>query len=252
MQFLSNMKIGARLTTAFVTLVLLMIGIAYVGVNGIGKTFKVVESMYADRLIPVNDLADVQYLSMRNRVLIMDMIINPDPANVTKRAAETVKNGEKIDALWAKYKATELAPEEKVLIAEIEPALKAYRSEGLAPTREASLAGKTEEAKTLYATAISKTASKFFEPMEKLMNLQVSLSKVEFDNSVKVNASVRTTSIGVTLIAVAIAAFLAWTITGSITVPIGKALQFSNEVANGDLTARLNHDGQDEVGALLK
>ena len=116
MQFLSNMKIGARLTSAFVVLMLLLIGIAYVGINGIGKTFDVVDGMYADRLVPEGDLANLQFLAMRNRVLVMDMIINPEPANVTKRAAESVKNAEKIDALWAKYKATQLEPEEKVLI----------------------------------------------------------------------------------------------------------------------------------------
>ncbi|MBC7916553.1 MAG: MCP four helix bundle domain-containing protein [Rhodoferax sp.] len=252
MQFFSNMKISARLTTAFVTLVLLMMGVAYLGVSGIGKTFDVVQGMYADRMVPLGDLSDMQYLAMRNRVLVMDMVINPDPANVTKRAAEMVKNAERMDVLWAKYKATTLAPEEKVLIAEIEPAMKAYRAEGLLPSREASLAGKTEEAKNLYTTGVSKFAPKFFDSLAKLMELQVSLAKTGFDDSVALNASVRTTAIVSTLIAVAIAAFLAWTITRSITVPIGKALRFSQEVANGDLTARLHHDGKDEVGALLK
>lgn len=39
MQFLSNMKIGMRLTSAFVLLMLMLIGIALVGLSGIGKTF---------------------------------------------------------------------------------------------------------------------------------------------------------------------------------------------------------------------
>ena len=40
MQFLSNLKIGVRLTGAFVVLMLLLVGIASVGLNGIGKTFE--------------------------------------------------------------------------------------------------------------------------------------------------------------------------------------------------------------------
>ncbi|MES2581719.1 MAG: methyl-accepting chemotaxis protein [Pseudomonadota bacterium] len=252
MQFLSNLKIGARLTSAFVVLMLMLIGIAAVGLSGIGKTFNSVEEMYSTNVIPMQELGTVQYLSMRNRVLAMDMIMNPEPANVSKRAAEQAKNTELIDKAYAVYKATELTAQDKALVAELDPALQAYRRDALAPTREASLAGKTEEAANLYKTKISTLAPKVFDTLEKLIDLQVTLAKEGFDQSAKVKSSVTTTTIVVSVAAVLIAVFLAFVITASITQPIGKALQFSKAVADGDLTARLHHEGKDEIGSLLE
>ena len=252
MQFLSNMKIGMRLTSAFVLLMLMLIGIALVGLSGIGKTFNNLEVMYATNVKPMEYLGDVQQLSMRNRVLVMDMILNPEPANVSNRAAEIVKNTEKVDKSYAAYKATDLTDRDKALIAELDPALAAYRQEALTPTREASLAGKTDEALNIYKTKVSSLAPKVFDTLKKMIELQVALAKEGFDQSAVVKSSVTTTTISVAVIAVLAGIFLAWTITASITLPIGKALQFSQVVASGDLTANLQHESKDEVGALLK
>lgn len=70
---LNNFKIGARLSGAFLTLVLLLLGIAYAGWAGIGKTFDGTVDMYNDSLVPMNNMSAVQYLAIRNRTLVMDM-----------------------------------------------------------------------------------------------------------------------------------------------------------------------------------
>ena len=252
MQFLSNLKIGSRLAVAFAALMLMLVGIAFVGVNGIGKTFAHVKEMYTHSVIPLKELNTLQYMATRNRILAMDMIINQEPANISKRAAEMAKNVELLDQAWKNYIATDLSPPEKILAAEFEPALKAYRSEGLTPMREASVAGNAEEAAVIYKTKMNQLAPKVFDTLGKLTEIQVTLAKEGFDDSTKVNSSVTSTTITVAVLAVLGGIFLAWAITVSITKPIEKALKFSREVADGDLTAHLNHDGKDEVGALLK
>jgi methyl-accepting chemotaxis protein len=241
-----------RLAAAFAVLMLMLAGIAFIGVNGLGKTFKSVTEMYSNSVVPLQELNEVQYWSMRNRVLAMDMILNSDPANVNKRVTEQLKNVDKIDKAWKGYLATDLSPPEKVLAPEVESNLALLRKDGYAPLREASLAGKTEEAMALYKTKISPIAPKLFDPLEKMIDIQVTLAKEQFDEAAKVNSSVTTTTITVAVLALLVGVFLAWIITTSITQPIEKALRFSKEVANGDLTARLHHDGNDEVGTLLK
>ncbi len=252
MQFLSNLKIGVRLTGAFAILLLLLVGIASTGISGIGRTFHSVTDMYANSVVPMQELGHMQYLNMRNRVLAMDMILNPTPANVSKRAAEQIKNADLIDQAWKAYKATDITEPEKLLIAELEPALQAYRKEGIVPAREASVAGKTEEANSIYKDHISPLAPKLFDTLEKLLEIQVKLARAQYDDSAKTNGSVTTTTIAVAAAAALVGAFLALAITRSITQPLGKALQFSKEVADGDLTARLDHESKDEVGTLLQ
>ena len=252
MQLLNNFKIGTRLAAAFGALFLMMLGIAVVGLNGLDKEFHVIEDMQSGNILPMQKLSNMQYLAMRNRVLAMDMIIDTDPANVSKRAAEWVKNSELIDQDWQAYKSTNLSAQEKSLVAEMEPALLAYRNEGLIPARDASLAGKTDEAIVIYKTKISRLAPKYFELLAKLMEIQVSMSKEDMDNAAKVNTSVTATIISVAVVALVLVIFLAWTITRSLTQPIAKALRFSRDVAQGDLSATLHHQGNDEIGDLLK
>ena len=251
MKFLSNLRIGARLSFAFALLVAMLIAITVVGLSGIGKTFDTLTDMYANSTIPLQELGKVQFLGMRNRVLGMDMIINPDPANIARRADEQTKNSEKLDTAWKNYLATELSPEEKALVTEVEPALAAYRKEGLFAAREASLAGKTDEALNIYKTKISPLAPKFFDPLAKLLEIQVKLAKQDLESADKAHRSVVAVTLGVSVAAVAIAVLLAWLITSSITKPIAKALGFSKRVAGGDLSEHLHHEGSDEIGALL-
>ncbi|MBT3068592.1 methyl-accepting chemotaxis protein [Rhodoferax sp. U11-2br] len=249
---LNNFKIGARLSGAFLTLVLLLLGIAYTGWAGIEKMFAGTVDMYADSVVPMNKMSTVQYLAIRDRTLVMDMLLNPDPANITKRVAEMAKNGATIDKDWKDFLATHLAPEEKALVAEVEPALAAFRNEGLTPAKQALQDGKTEEALAIYKTKISPLAPKFFGPLDKLMELQVAMSKEDIQVATQANTTTTIIIAAATLAALLLAAILAVVITRSVTRPIGEAVVFAQTTASGDLTARILHASRDEVGDLLQ
>ncbi len=72
---IKDIKIGQRLGAAFALVLLFLAAIAGIGLVGIGKTFDVTNSMYQDALLPLGHLSNVEYLIMRNRVLVMDMIL---------------------------------------------------------------------------------------------------------------------------------------------------------------------------------
>jgi methyl-accepting chemotaxis protein len=252
MQYFNNLKIGTRLTVAFVALMLMLVSVAFVGFRGIEKMYGTATDMYSDAVVPMSDLSSLQFLAMRNRVLIMDTIINSDPANITKRAAESVKNSEEIDALWKHYLTGDIDPSEKSLVEEIKPALEAYRREGLIPAREAALAGKLDELTTIYKTKISPLAPKFFDPLDKLITVQDAMSKKDMNDATKEHDLVVAMMVVSALIAMLIAAFLGWIITRSITKPMAEALRFSREVAKGDLSTTLDSKGADEIGELME
>ena len=251
MQILNNMKIGNRLAAAFGAVLVLLAVIAMTGINGIGSSFQTIESIYNNNLMPMKDLGEMQYLAMRNRVLVMDMIMNPDPEQIKKRVEEQTENSKKIDQNWKQYLGTELAPEEKALIPEIEAAMEAYRKEGLLATREASMSGDQEMAMIIYKTKITVLAPKFFDALNRLMALQIQLAKTGYEAAGKTNSKVNTLSITLTLVSLLIGGFMALTITRSIARPVKDAVRFANAVAAGDLTASMRHQSKDEVGELL-
>ena len=73
---LNHFKIGSRLAGAFLALILLLLGVAYAGWSATGKMFALTVDMYDDSIVPMGHIADVQYLASRNRILVMDMLIN--------------------------------------------------------------------------------------------------------------------------------------------------------------------------------
>jgi len=73
--------------------------------------------------------------------------------------------------------------------------------------------------------------------------------------AIEAEATYRSTSLlmwGLGAGALLLAAIVAWWITRSITVPLGRALQVANTVAAGDLTSRIDVSTTDETGQLLQ
>ncbi len=251
MAILNNLKIGSRLGAGFVILLLMLIGTAYVGISGINSTAVETKEIFENYFLSLQQLADVDHLAQRNRILVMDMIQNPEPSNIARRNTELVKNAELLDKAWAAYVATGLEPAEQVQADLFVPALAKYRKQGLLATRDAILAGDKPGAEKLYETQISVLAPALFDPLDKLMELQSTLAKARYENAGRLKDSVNNMAIAVALLAVLIGSFLAWSLTRSITRPVAKALVFSEGVAAGDLTAQLNNDSKDEIGTLL-
>jgi len=249
---LKNLKLGQRLGAAFAAILFLLVCNSILGVNGIGKTFDSVTAMYGESVIPLAALSDVEYLATRNRILAMDTILNPAPANVEKRSAEQIKNSDKLDASWKIYLGTNLTDPEKELVKVFEPAVAEYRSKGIVPIREAAQAGKTEEALNIYKTQLSPLAPKVFETIAQLKEIQIKLAKEQFDQSAGVNKSVKMTTFGVTMLSILLGIFLAWVITRSITVPMDEAVKIAQLVSEGDLTSDIKVDSKDETGQLLQ
>ena len=64
--------------------------------------------------------------------------------------------------------------------------------------------------------------------------------------------SVRFTAILVNLVAIALGVVVAVWLANSITGPVGKAADCLQHMASGDLTRRLEHDGNDEIGVMAR
>ena len=252
MQFLSNFKIGTRLGLGFGLALVFLAGVAFFGVRGIYKTFDAVSDIYSNSLVPEQDLARLSYLVQRNRVLAMDMILQPEIEHVKARVEEQQKNSALIDESFKHYLDSKLSDAEKQAIAEFQPALLAYRSQGLAPAREASLAGKPDQALVVYKEKISPLMPPMTKPLEKLLELQVTLGKQSFDSAAGVNARTATAAIVIPIVGLLLVSFLGWAITRSIVVRLKEAVAVAQEVATGNLMVHVNTAGKDELAELLR
>ena len=252
MNFLKNLKIGPRLALAFGTVLVMMLIIAAVGLSGISSVNAGLKSMYEDRAVPLAQLGEVQYLLVRNRVLVMDMLARPDAANVEKRSSELKPNISRIGELLKAYMATEMTTEEKGLADEFVQKRTDYAQKGLLGVRDAVAAGKTEDAQRIYIDEISARAPDLERLISRLVKIQVDASHDLFDSAAKTKTTVTTTAVVVSLLALLIGSGLAWAITKSITGPVNQAVDLAETVASGDLTRNIRVEGKDEVATLLR
>ena len=75
-----------------------------------------------DRVVALGQLSEIKGLMLRNRIVVMSMMVHPTSEEITKRASEFDANILVIDKVWAEYKATYLIPDEKTAIGEFEVA----------------------------------------------------------------------------------------------------------------------------------
>ena len=77
---LQTMKIGTRLALAFAVLLLLLCALAVGGMGGAKRLTERSAALYGERMVPMGVLAEISHLTQRNRVLVMDMLMDRAPA----------------------------------------------------------------------------------------------------------------------------------------------------------------------------
>jgi methyl-accepting chemotaxis protein-1 (serine sensor receptor) len=193
---MNNLKISTRLITLIGILSALLLAIGTLGLYGVSQSNDAVKTVYEDRVLALEQLGEIGYLVQRNRVLVMDMLLQPEPANVQKRNQEVLGNVEKVTKIWAAYMATYLTPQEKALAATFEGVQKSYVQEGLLPAAQAMMANDATTALEIYKTKISPMAPATQEGVQKLNQLQLDVAKKEYDAAVASYAMLRILVVG--------------------------------------------------------
>lgn len=246
-----NLKIGTRLGAAFTVLLLLIASMAAVGFIGANKLFQESKTIYENRTVPLAQLGDINYLVQRNRVLVMDMLINPSPAVIEKHTNELRGNASNIGKIWSAYMSTDLTSEEKVLAEAFAQARAAYLNEGLLPISSAMSAGDIAAARDIYSQKVEILAPKAQEAVVRLIQLQSDVAAQEFRLAEELNRTIDIFMVASVVIALLLGVILAMFITRSITSPLKQAIEFAQMVARGDLTAKIEVRGRDELAQLL-
>ena len=250
MGFIASVRVRPRLLGSFGLVLLLLVAVSWLGVSSLSASFARQKDVFDNNIEPLRQLDKVSYLTQRNRILVMDALMNPEPGNIQKRTDEMGKNAAEIDRQWKAYLATDLSPAEQKIIPTFEAALKAYREEGLVPAREALKANDIDKARSHYRD-ISRLAPKLNEVQLALIDLMVDLAAEDMHESEASYHRTRNLIIVFAAIALAMGAVLAVVIARSITTPVAQAVGVARRVADGDLAESPIERRGDELGELL-
>ncbi|PTT23013.1 methyl-accepting chemotaxis protein, partial [Acidovorax sp. HMWF029] len=248
---LQKIKIGTRLALAFAVLLLLISALAAGGISGAKRLTERSAALYGDRTVPLGVLAEISHLTQRNRVLVMDMLMDPGTSNLQASHTELTANVERIRNQWASYTAKPLSLQEQTLAQAFADANAQYLDKGLLPAAQALVSGKYDDGSELYITQIRPQATKVQSAVEQLVGLQIEVGKEEFGAAKALSETIHVGMLAATVLALLVGAAMALVITRSISRPLQQAVALARTVAGGDLSAQIVVRGTDETAELL-
>ena len=175
-------KVAHQLALAFGLLLAIMAAISAAAWVKLGDSNAQMATMYNDRLVPLAQLGDVERVALRNRLLVQEMLAQPEPAQIAKLSEEIQANRQLAEKQWQAYAATFLTPEEKTLVAQYEGVAHAYLDQGILPTVAKLAAGDTAGAAALAAELPAKAAA-YSKLMASLRELQVRVAGENFQQA---------------------------------------------------------------------
>ncbi|GAO36803.1 hypothetical protein SCT_2218 [Sulfuricella sp. T08] len=242
--------IKARLTGVVVLLSLIMLAVGAVGLMGIVQSNEGLRSVYQNRAQPMVELDQVARLSTRNRVILIDAIINPSEQNVAKRLEEFQKNRDttqqSVDGL------------EKLVVEEDKPAVATLAAdyarllkEGFDPAATAIRAGDFKEAIRISKEHISPLNKPVSDDLDGLIQHQVKGAKDQYETAQQRYGSTRNLVVMLVVIGLLGAAWLGYLLVRAVLGAINTAIHHFDHIAQGNLTDDIDISGQDETGQLL-
>ena len=247
---MKNLRIGTRLAIGFGFTLTLMLVISVMSYLRVGEINTDIGDMVNDKFpktVWANDIIDainVNARAMRNALLVT----KPDEA---QKELERIPEQRKITAdRFDKLEKTIKSEEGKKKLANAQEARKAFNQD-LDRFLDLQKAGKKEEALELMIAKIRKLQGDYFKAVNELIVFQSELMAESGKTADQLSGQTKLTILILAISAILISAGFAFWVTRSITAPLNEAVNVANQLAEGDLTARINVDSKDETGMLL-
>jgi methyl-accepting chemotaxis protein len=245
---LRNTSVSLRLFLLLGVMALLTVGVGLMGLRGLKRTSRGLETVYNDGVVPlkqlkaVSDAYSVSIVDATNKVALGSKTPTEGRGSI-ESAVKTIASE------WSAYKGTYLIEDEKRLIAQVEPLMVQANAEvqRLLGLLQANNLAQVEEFRkhALYQSIDPITAV-----VNQLTQLQLAVAKQEREAAGLRYSETQITSLTVVLVGLVISVLLGLSIIRGITRPLAETVSVAEAVASGDLRVTIIPQGRDEVAQL--
>ncbi|WP_028451554.1 methyl-accepting chemotaxis protein [Chitinilyticum aquatile] len=239
MSWFTNLRLVTKLTITFLLVATVALIIGGMGVINIKKVDDMMSSMYADRLVPIRDLSEIESNTITHYRRIYVALAYNDSTKTVDLLNQNAKTEQEIDDLFKTYRNTQLVAEEERLIAEYDKQMPVYRA-AAKKVLDTLNSGQASEALNINNSELRPA----YEALSTTIN---QLIKVNSDTADKVNkeSTVIANQISTLMIGLMIGGFVLAMVIGLLITRMimrqvggepGDAVTILQRVAEGDLT----------------
>ena len=244
------MKIASKLYLLVAALLAICCVVGGTGLHGMHIAVGGMKTIYQDRIVPLRDLKEV---ADAYAVDIVDATHKVHNGNFTMEQglASVDKARARIGERWKAYLATEQVAEEKALVDEILPRMKA--ADAAVDKLRALLSRQDAQAIASFAgQELYPAIDPVSESIGKLVTVQLDVARDEYASAEAAYARVEGISTAL-LVAGVLGGFGVATVVirGSVQRPLALTQQVARAVAEGNLAIEVPQDRRDEMGVLL-
>ncbi len=253
MQQLANIKIGVKLSIAFIAAALLTIVLGLVALMQLGKVTQNTQDIATNYLPGVEMGAALRGAINDIRRAEARLMISDTPKEIDEQEARINSGKKKISELEAKMQAVMDSDTEKAAMASFMEHRAAWFSAGQKIVEEAR-SGADGKAKAIEAYK-KESSTAFNAALADITVINDYNSKIAAEgwaSAQVVAGNARITVITTIALSVLACVIMAWSITVSITRPLAQGVLLAEAVAAGDLTVEVTTSGGDELGQLLR
>ena len=245
-----NLKIGIRLLGGLGIVLIMMLVLALFSIIELGKMEDEIANMAGDKYPKTVLATDMVRAFNQIAIINRNTLLLSDQASIEKLRHERDQQFSHIDEARKRLEETVNSAHGKKLLADIQVEEKKYH----AMLEKFSLANQTqghEAAKEILFGEFVGVTNGILGSLRELIKYQDELMDTAAKEAEVAYHAMRNLLVGLVIGAFAFAIFIALWITRSITRPIGEAAAVAGELAEGNLTVKVNVDSKDEVGMLL-
>ncbi|MGE5492641.1 MAG: methyl-accepting chemotaxis protein [Actinomycetota bacterium] len=247
---LNNIRIGTRLAASFALVVILLVVVAWLGINRMAMINGELQTIAEDRFpktVWANDIIDALNVAAR---ATRNAVLASKPEEVKAEMDRIPALSQIITDRLGKLDKAAISDTDKELLKKM-AAIRAVYVADLTKFKEMLANGRRDDAVELLKTDMRKSQGDYINAIGELINYQGDLVSKASKEAGQAYEAARNLAIGISAAAVLIAVVIAIWLTRGITRPLNEAVKVANQLADGDLTARIEVTSKDETGQLL-
>ncbi|HJW27520.1 MAG TPA: methyl-accepting chemotaxis protein [Rhodocyclaceae bacterium] len=246
-----NIRIGTRLAGSFAVIIVLLIVLAWLGLNRMALINGDLQVMAEDRYpktVWANDIIDaVNTVARATRNAVLAAKQEEFKAELDRIPAQSQIISDRL----GKLEKAAVSEQDKEILKKMATTRAAYVAD-LGKFRELVGAGRRDEAVQLLMTDMRKSQGNYITAINELVSYQGDLMTQAAKEATAAYETARTVTLILAGTALFIAVAVAVWLTRGITRPLNQAVKVANQLAEGDLTVHIEVASQDETGQLLQ